>query len=89
MTTIPGIGAICATAMEALAPSAAAFSKGRDFAACFGLTPKQNSSGGKEHPGRTSKMGSEICGGCSSLEPRPSSVGRGDAARRLVPGWQE
>ncbi|ASP82441.1 IS110 family transposase [Sinorhizobium meliloti] len=57
MTTIPGIGAICATAMEALAPSAAAFSKGRDFAACFGLTPKQNSSGGKEHLGRTSKMG--------------------------------
>ncbi|KKA14618.1 hypothetical protein VP03_07610 [Sinorhizobium meliloti] len=48
---------MCATAMEALAPSAAAFSKGRDFAACFGLTPKQNSSGGKEHLGRTSKMG--------------------------------
>ncbi|KSV80827.1 hypothetical protein N183_38610 [Sinorhizobium sp. Sb3] len=57
LTTIPGIGAICATAMEALAPSAAAFSKGRDFAAWIGLTPRQNSSGGKERLGRTSKMG--------------------------------
>ncbi|MBD9524443.1 IS110 family transposase [Ensifer sp. ENS02] len=57
LTTIPGIGAICATAMEALAPSAAAFSKGRDFAAWIGLTPKQNSSGGKERLGKTSKMG--------------------------------
>ncbi|WP_247276638.1 MULTISPECIES: transposase [unclassified Bradyrhizobium] len=44
--TIPGIGAICATAIEALAPSAETFSKGRDFAAWMCLTPKQSSSGG-------------------------------------------
>ena len=43
LMTIPGIGAICATAIEALAPSAETFSKGRDFAARIGLTPKQNS----------------------------------------------
>lgn len=33
------------------------FSKGRDFAAWIGLTPRQHSSGGKERLGRTSKMG--------------------------------
>jgi transposase len=57
LMTIPGIGAICATAIEALAPSAQIFSRGRDFAAWIGLTPKQNSSGGKDRLGKTSKMG--------------------------------
>ena len=57
LMTIPGVGAICATAMETLAPSAETFSKGRDFAAWIGLTPKQNSSGGKDRLGKVSKMG--------------------------------
>lgn len=57
LMTIPGVGAICATAIEALAPSAETFSKGRDFAAWIGLTPKQNSSGGKDRLGKVSKMG--------------------------------
>lgn len=55
--TIPGIGAITATALVALAPSAATFQRGRDFAAWLGLTPVQRSSGGKERLGRTSRMG--------------------------------
>ncbi|MGB3316769.1 MAG: IS110 family transposase [Albidovulum sp.] len=57
LLTIPGIGPICAAAMVALAPPAQTFSKGRDFAAWLGLTPRQHSSGGKERLGRTSKMG--------------------------------
>lgn len=57
LMTIPGIGAICATAIEALAPAPDSFSKGRDFAAWLGLTPRQNSSGGKTRLGGTSKMG--------------------------------
>jgi len=57
LTTIPGIGPICATALETMAPPPETFSKGRDFAAWLGLTPRQNSSGGKERLGRTSKMG--------------------------------
>jgi transposase len=57
LMTIPGIGVICATAMEALAPPPQSFRKGRDFAAWLGLTPKQNSSGGKTKLGGTSKMG--------------------------------
>jgi transposase len=55
--TVPGIGPTCATAMEAFAPPAETFSKGRDFAAWIGLTPRQHSSGGKERLGKTSKMG--------------------------------
>lgn len=31
LMTIPGVGAICATAIEALVPSAETFSKGRDL----------------------------------------------------------
>ncbi|MDQ0320357.1 transposase [Pararhizobium capsulatum DSM 1112] len=57
LMTIPGVGPICATAIEALAPSAETFSRGRDFAAWIGLTPKQNSSGGKDRLGKVSKMG--------------------------------
>jgi len=33
LMTIPGVGVICATAMEALAPPLENFAKGRDFAA--------------------------------------------------------
>jgi transposase len=57
LMTIPGIGPISASALEALAPSPETFVKGRDFAAWLGLTPRQNSSGGKPRLGRVSKMG--------------------------------
>lgn len=68
LMTIPGIGVICATAMEALAPPSESFAKGRDFAAWLGLTPRQSSSGGKLRLGGTTKMGQRdlrrllICG---------------------------
>jgi transposase len=57
LMTIPGVGPICAAALDALAPPAETFAKGRDFAAWLGLTPRQNSSGGKARLGRVSKMG--------------------------------
>jgi transposase len=57
LMTIPGIGPICAAAMAAVAPPPSVFTKGRDFAAWLGLTPKQNSTGGKTRLGETSKMG--------------------------------
>jgi transposase len=46
-----------ATALTTFAPPPETFSKGRDFAAWAGLTPRQHSSGGKERLGKTSKMG--------------------------------
>jgi transposase len=48
LATIPGIGFLTASAF---------FSSGREFAAWLGLTPRQNSSGGKERLGRISKKG--------------------------------
>ena len=57
LMTIPGIGAVTATALTALAPPANTFRRGRDFAAWLGLTPLQHSTGGRERLGRTSKMG--------------------------------
>ena len=55
--TIPGIGPLIATALATLAPPPAMFSKGRDFAAWLGLTPRQHSTGGKQRLGATTKMG--------------------------------
>ena len=57
LMTIPGVGPITAAAIRRFAPPMETFSKGRDFAAWIGLTPRQHSSGGKERLGRTSKMG--------------------------------
>ncbi|RWH48988.1 IS110 family transposase, partial [Mesorhizobium sp.] len=57
LMTVPGIGPLIATAIEALAPPAETFRSGRDFAAWVGLTPVQRSTGGKERLGRTSRMG--------------------------------
>jgi transposase len=57
LMSVPGIGPLIATAIEALAPPAETFNSGRDFAAWVGLTPVQRSTGGKERLGRTSRMG--------------------------------
>ena len=57
LMTIPGVGPICALAVEAFAPAMENFRSGRDFAAWLGLTPRQHSTGGKARLGRMSKMG--------------------------------
>ena len=54
---VPGIGPICAMAVETFAPSMQTFQRGRDFAAWLGLVPRQHSTGGKQRLGRTSKRG--------------------------------
>ena len=55
--TIPGVGLISATALAASVTDPGRFRSGRQFAASLGLTPLQNSSGGKERMGRISRMG--------------------------------
>lgn len=57
LMSIPGIGPMITTAIEALAPPVETFRSGRDFAAWVGLTPLQKSTGGKQRLGRTSRMG--------------------------------
>ncbi len=53
----PGIGPVGATALAAAVTDPGQFRSGRQFAAWLGLTPLQNSSGGKERLGRITKMG--------------------------------
>jgi len=57
LATIPGIGPVGATALAASITAPGQFRSGRQFAAWLGLTPLQNSSGGKEKLGRITKMG--------------------------------
>ena len=57
LATIPGIGPVGATALAASVTDPGQFRSGRQFAAWLGLTPRQNSSGGKERLGRITKMG--------------------------------
>jgi transposase len=57
LMSIPGFGPITASAMAATVQDASSFAGPREFAAFLGLTPKQNSSGGKQKLGRISKMG--------------------------------
>jgi transposase len=52
-----GIGPITATALVATVGDASQFANGRQMAASFGLTPKQNSSGGKDRLLGISKRG--------------------------------
>lgn len=57
LATVPGIGPITATAFAATIPDPSAFRSGREFAAWLGLTPRQNSSGGKTRLGGITKQG--------------------------------
>jgi transposase len=54
---VPGIGKIIATVITASVPDPSVFKSGRDFAAWLGLTPRQNSSGGKQTLGSITKQG--------------------------------
>ena len=57
LLAIPGIGPITATAIISAIGNGKQFKRGRDFAACLGLTPRQHSSGGKERLLGISKRG--------------------------------
>ena len=54
---VPGIGTLIASVVAASVPDPGVFKSGRDFAAWLGLTPRQNSSGGKEKLGAITKQG--------------------------------
>lgn len=57
LMSVPGIGTVCAMAIQAFAPPMESFRSGRDFAAWLGLVPRQSSTGGKPKLGKISKMG--------------------------------
>lgn len=58
LTSIPGIGALNATALVAAVGSAATLAKGRDLAAWLGLVPRQVTTGGKPKLMGITKRGS-------------------------------
>lgn len=57
LATIPGIGPITASAIAANVPDPSLFQSARQFAAWLGLTPRANSSGGKDRQTGISKQG--------------------------------
>ncbi len=57
LATIPGVGVITATAIAATVTDPDQFRSGRQFAAWLGLTPRQQSTGGKTRLGGISKQG--------------------------------
>ncbi len=57
LETIPGIGYITASALAASVTDPHQFASAGQFAASLGLTPKADSSAGKDRKGRISKMG--------------------------------
>jgi transposase len=59
LTTIPGVGPIIAATVRATISDPAAFRTRRDLAAWIGITPRANSSGGKERLGSISKQGNK------------------------------
>ncbi len=59
LTTIPGVGPIIAASVRAAVHDPEAFRTGRDLAAWIGITPRANSSGGKERLGKISKQGNK------------------------------
>lgn len=59
LQTIPGVGAVTASALAASIGDGHQFKNGREFAAWLGLTPANKSSGGKERLGRITKMGDQ------------------------------
>ncbi|CDZ64798.1 IS110 family transposase [Neorhizobium galegae] len=73
LRSVPGVGDIVASAIKAFVPDPAGFRSARHFASWLGLTPRSNSSGGKQSSGRISKMGNKdlrallVMGACSTL----------------------
>ncbi|MGD9617546.1 MAG: IS110 family transposase [Alphaproteobacteria bacterium] len=57
LMTIPGVGPLTASAISASVGNASEFKSPRQFSAWLGLTPRQNSSGGKEKMGGITKQG--------------------------------
>ena len=60
IATVPGVGLLGATALAATVTDPTHFRSGRQFAAWLGLTPLNNSSGGKERLAQ--RWGISICG---------------------------
>jgi transposase len=59
LATIPGIGPIGGVSFALKVPDPKAFRSGRHFAAWVGITPREDSTGGKQRLGKISRQGDE------------------------------
>ena len=59
LATIPGVGPIGGLSFALKVPDPKAFRSGRHFAAWIGITPREDSTGGRQRLGRISKQGDE------------------------------
>jgi transposase len=59
LATIPGVGPIGGVSFALKVADAKAFRSGRHFAAWIGITPRENSTAGRQQLGRISKQGDE------------------------------
>ncbi|MFK3968912.1 IS110 family transposase [Ensifer adhaerens] len=88
LAEIPGVGKLTATVIDASMPNADVFRSGRDFAAWLGLTPRQNSSGGKQSLGAITKQGNRyirkllVLAADKSVKNGPALAGHGAEAVR-------
>jgi len=84
LAEVPGIGPVSALTLT-LTVDARQFQSGRHFAAWLGLTPKQNSTGGKHRLGSISRQGNErlrqllVLGATSVLRRVIPEQGKGSA----------
>ena len=91
LATIPGIGPITASAIAANVPDASLFRSARQFAAWLGLTPRANSSGGKDRQTGISKQGDGyirrllVSGACAVLR----FARQGDPGKTWMLGLKE
>src|ERR1700739_2988216 len=83
LMSVPGVGPIISSAVVAAVGKGAGFKQGRDFAACLGLVPKQESTGDRTILGKISKRGNKylrtlfVQAAHVVLERRPSAAMRG------------
>ena len=81
VASVPGVGALAASAITASVPEPGVFKSGRDFAAWLGVTPRQYSTGGNEKLGSITKQGNRslrrllVLGSISLLRVAAKSAG--------------
>ena len=97
LATVPGVGIVSASAIAATVTDPSLFRSGREFAAWLGMTPRQNSSGGKERLGGVSKRGDKyircllVSGAvavlrCAATSDEGGRMGARDAGEKAAKG---
>ena len=86
LATIPGIGIMGASVIAATIVDPSLFKSGREFAAWLGMTPRQNSRGGKERLGRTASGATNTSAACSLPARSRCCVMRAIGRRATVSG---